>query len=524
MTNTYSSRQRVALGLQQPTGAWTNGFIYDPAKRLTNVTSQAGTFSYNYLTPINYQPSTINLPNTSYITNRYDTVARLLETDLRKNDTTVLDSYTYLYNLAGQRSNLTRSDSSTVGYVYDKIGQLKVADSSVNTEDRGYTYDAAWNVNWVTNNGTAGQYTVNSLNELTAAPSPTGSQIYDDNGNLFASRSATWSYGYDAENRLIQQIRPGGAEGYGEQTIFIYDGLGRLRIRQESHKHCEDPETLPQGIIDPDGGGVGGLNCWWILDSEVHYIYDGWRVIQERDDSNTPLVSYTRGRDLSGSMEGAGGIGGLLARSDGYSSGNWTSHNFYFADGNGNITYLVNSSQAGVAAYRYDPFGNTISSSGSLASANTYRFSSKEIHVNSGLYYYGYRFYDSGTERWINRDPLGERGGINLYAFVRNDVVDGYDPDGHKGVLGRRDRSSCAFWDKKKSDCNACTAAYAQAAALVCRLAGESPWEQCQRWCLQVSYTTGGQTCTSGDSLAAFMAITAARYAACAAACAADTK
>ena len=98
-------------------------------------------------------------------------------------------------------------------------------------------------------------------------------------------------------------------------------------------------------------------------------------------------LSYTRGKDLSGTLEGAGGIGGLLARSDGYSAGNWTNHNYYFADGNGNVTYTINSSQAMVASYRYDPFGNTISSSGSLSAANVYRFSSKEIHVNSGRYY-----------------------------------------------------------------------------------------------------------------------------------------
>src|SRR5207302_185233 len=107
-------------------------------------------------------------------------------------------------------------------------------------------------------------------------------------------------------------------------------------------------------------------------------------VIQERDINNNPTVSYTRGSDLSGTMEGAGGIGGLLARSSGYSAGNWNTNNFYFADGNGNITYLLNSSQSMVAKYRYDPFGNIISSSGALASANVYRFSSKEIHVNSG--------------------------------------------------------------------------------------------------------------------------------------------
>ena len=88
--------------------------------------------------------------------------------------------------------------------------------------------------------------------------------------------------------------------------------------------------------------------------------------------------------------QGAGGIGGLLARSHGYSSGNWTTHNFYHADGNGNITYMLNSSQAMAASYRYDPFGNPVSSSGTLADANLYRFSSKEIHLASGVYYHLY--------------------------------------------------------------------------------------------------------------------------------------
>src|SRR5439155_7681097 len=62
--------------------------------------------------------------------------------------------------------------------------------------------------------------------------------------------------------------------------------------------------------------------------------------------ATTPTVGYTRGADLSGSLEGAGGIGGLLGRSDGYFSGNWTSQAFYHSDGNGSITYLVDSSQA----------------------------------------------------------------------------------------------------------------------------------------------------------------------------------
>ncbi len=134
---------------------------------------------------------------------------------------------------------------------------------------------------------------------------------------------------------------------------------------------------------------------------------------------------------VSGSPEGAGGIGGMLARSDGYSSGSWTSHNYYHADGNGNITYMVNSSQSMVATYRYDPFGNSISQSGSLAGANVYRFSSKAIHVKSGMYYYGYRWYDPNLQRWLNRNPLGEQGDLNLYRFAGNQSVNAIDAWGH---------------------------------------------------------------------------------------------
>jgi RHS repeat-associated protein len=91
---------------------------------------------------------------------------------------------------------------------------------------------------------------------------------------------------------------------------------------------------------------------------------------------------------------------------------------------------LVRGSCGRVAQYRYDPYENTVSSSGTLAAANTYRFSSKKIHVNSGHYCYGYRWYDPSLPRWLNRDPIGERGGINLYAYARNDSINFADPQG----------------------------------------------------------------------------------------------
>ena len=72
----------------------------------------------------------------------------------------------------------------------------------------------------------------------------------------------------------------------------------------------------------------------------------------------------------------------------------------------------------------------------------SYRFSTKPRDVETGLYYYGYRYYDPVTGRWISRDPIQERGGVNLYGFVRNDGIDRWD------ILGRaEDKCKCPCED-----------------------------------------------------------------------------
>ena len=162
--------------------------------------------------------------------------------------------------------------------------------------------------------------------------------------------------------------------------------------------------------------------------SEVHYVYDGNLVIQERDANNLPQVTYTRGADLSGKLEGAGGIGGLLARTANPSTiSSQPSTSFstaiFHSDGNGNVMCLVYSNQTIAAKYEYDPYGNLLSKIGMLADANLYRFASKEYHKGSGLIYYLYRYYDPNLQRWINRDPLREQGGFNLFEFVDNEPI-----------------------------------------------------------------------------------------------------
>jgi RHS repeat-associated protein len=338
-------------------------------------------------------------------------MSRLTNSFLFNSISTPLDGHVYQYDRENQRTNEIReTDSSTVAYSYDNIGQLTVADSSVPAEDRGYTYDTAWNLNFRTNNGSLSTFIPDNKNQLTN--SFAARNVYDSNGNMVTNNNNQNVLVYDDENELTRyfhyQNGINNPTAGDTRTDFVYDGLNRMRKRIEWVWTC-NPQQSPLGGAQPNsGGGGGGSSCVWGEVSETWYVYDGRRVIQERDSNNVPTVSYTRGNDLSVSLEGAGGIGGLLARSSGYSSGNWSSHADYYADANGNVTSLTDGNQSVVASYRYDPFGNIISKSGTLANANVYRFSSKEVHVASGMYYYGYRFYDPNLQRWINRDPLGD--------------------------------------------------------------------------------------------------------------------
>jgi RHS repeat-associated protein len=93
---------------------------------------------------------------------------------------------------------------------------------------------------------------------------------------------------------------------------------------------------------------------------------------------------------------------------------------------NGNVEKVLTRSGAVVAAFQYDAFGNTISETiaqGLTPNAFSFRFSTKYWDSETGLYYYGYRYYSPKKGRWLSRDPIAENGGVNLYGFVGNNGV-----------------------------------------------------------------------------------------------------
>lgn len=273
---------------------------------------------------------------------------------------------------------------------YDKKGQVTAWDSSrVSGTYSSYTWDDAGNPT----NFDGQEYNVNTLNQI--QPTSGTAYTYDDDGNI--ESDATWSYEYDANNRLHEMWKT------GKSLRFEYDYMGR-RVRKTVWNNSNFTGTVA---------------------SDLKFVYQGMELLAELDESGAPLKSFHWGIDLSDTRGGTGGAMGLVMWRDlGSNESYYPSY-----DLNGNVTGLIDDSGDYVAWYEYDAFGKLVptSATGSMHDENPIRFSTQYTDKETGLVYYGFRYYDPSKGRFLNRDPIGEAGGLNLYRFVGNDPVNRVD-------------------------------------------------------------------------------------------------
>ena len=100
---------------------------------------------------------------------------------------------------------------------------------------------------------------------------------------------------------------------------------------------------------------------------------------------------------------------------------------YYHADGLGSIVALTDTTGSVVQTYSYDSFGNMTKTTDI---SQPYTYTGREHDPETGLYFYRARYYDPKAGRFLTRDPIGFKGGINVYAYVKNNPINKKDPRG----------------------------------------------------------------------------------------------
>jgi RHS repeat-associated protein len=482
ITNGYDGFLRRTNNVMLHTGTTlaTSFSTFDAASRLFSVSDGTNSATYSYLanSPLVSQIMFKQSSTTRMTTvNQYDYLNRLTS---RSSGSGL--SYSYQYNNVNQRTEAVLGDGSHWNYGYDALGQVtsgkkywsdwtpvggeqfeygfddignrnstKVGGDSTGAESslrsasytandlnqytsrsvpgmvdvlglayttasvtvngnsayrKGEFYDYALPVSngsgavWqaVTNQAVSGT-TTNTVTGNVYVPAATESYGYDADGNL--TSDGRWSYTWDAENRLTQMAPLTNDPATSKKRLtFSYDYKGRRTSKQVEN-------------------WITNSSTWSTVLSNK-FCYDGWNLLADiNGTNNTVICTYLWGTDMSGSPQGAGGVGGLLR------VGASTTNCFAAFDGNGNVAGLVNASDGStVAQYEYTPFGEVIRATGPMAKVNPFRFSTKYQDDESDLLYYGYRYYNGNSGRWLSRDPLMELGEREIREPTSSRIMD----------------------------------------------------------------------------------------------------
>lgn len=464
----YTANSNLIGSISDSVSGWTETMAYNANRDLlTSVDGQFGTahkakFEYTY-DSLGRRTSVLN---TGEIFSRYGSGAGSHIAYGYNDRSEVTAATAYEGNTLTDTSDGSALGGRTFGYAYDNIGNRATATSGTQRSDSSQIYTTSYTANslnqytqrtvpattYVTglaptnatvtvngntasrlhdyfyaavtqSNSSAAQW-VNTTSSSTYGGSasrfmflPKTPEVYtyDLDGNL--TSDGRWDYTWDAENRLVAMqthtaLSPSPiANADARRLEFTYDYLGR-RVRK---------------VVSSGYNGTGFATV--ALDRK--FVYDGWNLITDRNGTTLATVtSYVWGLDLTRTLQDGGGVGGLLAVVD--QTGSAVVHQAYY-DGNGNVHGLVCRTNGALtagsvtAAYEYSAFGETLRATGTYAQNNPFRFSTKYIDDEAGLIYYGRRYYSPSQGRFFGRDPIEEKGGLHLYAFGRNNSINGYD-------------------------------------------------------------------------------------------------
>ena len=330
----------------------------------------------------------------------YDALGRPLEKKDYFNTPDPDLTHVYTYNDRGELVADVMSRGGTYRYSYDNIGNRLTSQEGAEAAPTVYLSN---NLNqYISGDREPSQagaeevaivYATNSLNQYTSITGREERPLireYDEDGNQIKVKTSTgeWEVKYNALNQAVSFTQD------AKRVECRYDYLNR-RVEK----------TVYEGEV---------------LVSRKRFIYRGFLQLAELDAAHATETAQPvlRKTYLWDPMESTATR--ILAMTTFDETGTYMENLFYTHDLLKNTTALFDSQGERRALYEYGPYGNILKMEGDMAEANFFRFSSEHADDELGLVYYNYRYYNSSNGRWIDRDPINEWGGKNLYAFVNN--------------------------------------------------------------------------------------------------------
>ncbi|NKC13293.1 MAG: hypothetical protein GKR94_14185 [Gammaproteobacteria bacterium] len=390
-------------------------YLYDPVGRLATIWAPNGTlvnFGYDAAGRLTERWFDNGLA-TRYHYNADDTLSRLVN---RRADGSQISSHAYSYNAAGLRDTYAQTLGGATRerrYTYDPLDRLtQVTDATDDSLIGAYTYDVYGNRATQDNGDGVRTYTYDAAHQLLTIDSGASTDMgyeYDDNGNL------------------TRQL----ASGVLPVLTLNYDALDRLSSAEL------DDGSLETYQYDPGGRRIEKRQGA----ATERFIYSGANLVADYGGTWTQAAGrYTHA-----------GIDNPLIHTD----ANGASQ-FYQQDGLGSVVAMTDAAGTLLGAHQYDAWGTVVTRSGHL---QRFGYTGREADA-TGLLYYRARYYDPGTGRFTQRDPLGFVDGVNQYAYAANNPVMFVDPFGTVATGSIHNNSTAqrtsyekrpSFWDRVSS-------------------------------------------------------------------------